>query len=196
MGSFCQRCWLAGVAARAYLRLGLVPASTASIEAQATRVKKTQAPQSSCPSARLAATPRYGGGQLQSGARAPTGSHKNPCQERPGFASPCPRREVIDSDARRPYRGKWVRHSYLAVLAVPSGGRANQQDQGNAEAENLNGMTAKLRCLGHKLPARNRLRHDRVIPSGEAPGPIETGRIASSLLPATPDRRTLRRQLQ
>ena len=36
--------WLASVAARAYLRLGLVQASTASIKAQATNVKKAEAP--------------------------------------------------------------------------------------------------------------------------------------------------------
>ena len=39
-----RRPWLAGVAARAYLRLALVQASTASIKAQATGVKKAEAP--------------------------------------------------------------------------------------------------------------------------------------------------------
>ena len=129
--------------------------------------------------------------------RTPTRGHKSPCDACPGFAPSRPRREIIDSDPRRPHRGEGVRHSYLAVLAAPSGGRADQQDQGNAESENLNGMPAKLRCLGHKLPARIRVRHDRVNPSGEAPGPIAAGRTASfPLLPATPDRRTLRGQLQ
>lgn len=40
----CQGGWLAGVAARAYLRLGLVRSSKAGIKAEATGVKKAEAP--------------------------------------------------------------------------------------------------------------------------------------------------------
>ena len=92
----------------------------------------------------MAASPRIWRGQLQSGARTPTRGHKSPCDPCPGFASPRPRREIIDSDPRRPHQGKGVWHSYVAVSAAPLNGRADQLDQGNAESENLNGTQPVL----------------------------------------------------
>ena len=108
-----------------------------------------EAPESSRSSTGLAAVPRLWRVQFQSRTRTPTRRHKSPCHACPGFASPRPRREVIDSDPGRPYQGKGVRYSYLAISAASFSRRPDQLDQGYAESENLNGMTAKQRCLGH-----------------------------------------------
>ena len=96
----CQESWLASVAATAYIRMGLVRSTTASIKAEAIRVNPEEAPEPSRPGTGLAAMPRFWRVQFQSRARTSVGLHKSPCDACPGFASPRSTGESIDSEPR------------------------------------------------------------------------------------------------